>query len=130
MEKSMVTFGRHEISLRQENIKRAIFYGLLDGQVIASAKVDPYVYNPVGALVIRPFISEVMVNPKHQHRGIGTMMMKHIMEELIVLRAPSCALYVHRDNLLAQKFYERLGFMGLVDDHPNIIFARELSRPL
>jgi len=60
------------------------------------------------------FLDEIYVTAEHRGRGLGRAMMRVIDETCRAHEVKALHLYVERDNLAAQEFYRRIGF---VDSH-------------
>ncbi len=118
--------GWYELSQRQLDCAKArsVFaITALDGEKeVGSARV-------VGDGGYQFFISDVIVRPEYQRMGIGSMMMKKLME---------CALSAAEDgetimiNLMSAKdkepFYESLGFMRRPNDERGSGMTRFLTK--
>lgn len=71
------------------------------------------------------YIDSLAISPDQQGKGIGSQLIKFIMNELILAKGHSLGLLVDKTNLKARKLYLRLGFnqvgekelMGLSHEH-------------
>jgi len=52
----------------------------------------------------------VYVHPEHQHKGVGTALMKHVEGVAVRLGLEKLRLVAHEEAHWAIKFYERLGY--------------------
>ena len=80
--------------------------GVLDGQVVATAMV--------GYEGHRGWINYLAVEPAHQRKGLGRMMMKEAERRLRALGCPKINLQVRSSNRGVIEFYQRIGYS--VDD--------------
>jgi len=55
-------------------------------------------------------IMAVAVYPEYRHRGIGTALMVHALDTLRMRGAKHVRLEVRKSNVVAQQFYQKLGF--------------------
>jgi len=56
-------------------------------------------------------ISTIAIHPAFRRRGLGGLLMVHMVEEAIALSARLVTLEVRVSNLSAQRLYESLGFV-------------------
>jgi ribosomal-protein-alanine N-acetyltransferase len=55
-------------------------------------------------------INNLAVRPELRGRGLGTLLLTHVLREAEAMAAPSATLEVRRSNLPALRLYERAGF--------------------
>jgi ribosomal-protein-alanine N-acetyltransferase len=55
-------------------------------------------------------ISNIAIHPDYQRRGLGTMLLTHLLEEAAARGALKASLEVRRSNIAAQRLYEGFGF--------------------
>ena len=55
-------------------------------------------------------ISQIAVHPDIQHEGLGSMMMKELLQEAKIKKVTSLTLEVRKSNLKAINFYKKFGF--------------------
>ena len=56
-------------------------------------------------------INNLAVHPDYRHRGLGTCLLAHVLDEAIRLGAPHATLEVRRSNEPARRLYEHAGFV-------------------
>ena len=56
-------------------------------------------------------VEEMVVNWGHQNRGVGSALMEKVLEEARQRGCVAISLATEKDNLAAQRFYRRHGFM-------------------
>ena len=61
---------------------------------------------------LRAQVESVRVDTRYQNQGIGSQMMKWIMERAKVRAAHIVQITTHKSRADAHRFYERLGFKG------------------
>ncbi len=66
------------------------------------------------------------VHPDHQHRGLGHLLLQHLLAEACTAGAKDIRLTVHPDNAIAQKFYATYGF-SLANQSGKIVGKRSLE---
>lgn len=69
----------------------------------------------VGHGVIQVIIDEahllnITVQPQSQGKGLGLLLLEHLMSRALELKAGECFLEVRASNLVAYRLYERYGF--------------------
>ena len=77
-----------------------------DGKIVGFVFADPEWYSYYGNKYVFA-IHEIVVDPKYQGRGIGTALMKKMLEEA---REREVELWVGERNKKAQEFYKKFGF--------------------
>jgi len=82
-----------------------------DGEVIGTLHLMflPSVSSQGG---LRAQVESVRINRRFQSRGIGSQMMKWVMERAKQRGAKMVQLMTHKSRVDAHRFYERLGFKG------------------
>ena len=55
-------------------------------------------------------ISNIAVHPEYQRKGLGRILLIHLLEEAITRKASKAALEVRRSNIAAQSLYDAFGF--------------------
>lgn len=58
------------------------------------------------------YIDCIAVLPEHQGTGYGSILLKHLIDELVIQRGLTLGLLVDLDNPNAHRLYERLGFQA------------------
>ena len=58
-------------------------------------------------------INNVAVRPEYRHQGLGTALLKHVLEEGRRQKAATAFLEVRVGNSLAQALYKKCGFTGI-----------------
>jgi GNAT superfamily N-acetyltransferase len=116
------TFGIQVIDLAHEGLHNAIAYAVDEvGMVRASLRLDPW------GLAKRPFLSAFSVDLPLRNQGVGTALLSFAMSKAVGFGIPSIAMWVHRDNVSAFRFYSRLGFEAFFEEGENIFYARRLD---
>jgi ribosomal protein S18 acetylase RimI-like enzyme len=72
------------------------------------------------------FLKQLYISPAHQRRGIGSRVMRLLLEERRGT-AKSMALFVLKNNP-ASRFYEQHGFKVIHETHSTLVMRRELIR--
>jgi len=72
------------------------------------------------------FLKQLYISPMHQRRGIGSRVMRMLLEERRGT-AKSMALFVLKNNP-AFSFYQRHGFKVVHETHSTLVMRRELTR--
>jgi ribosomal protein S18 acetylase RimI-like enzyme len=72
------------------------------------------------------FLKQLYISPEHQRRGIGSRLMRLLLEERRGM-AKSMALFVLKNNT-ASRFYEQHGFKVIHETHSTLVMRRELTR--
>ena len=118
--------------------------GLLDqqyaareaGWAISSPSADDLVIllgdDPVGRLVLERRVDgirivDLAVAPAEQGRGIGTSVLRRVLDEADAVRVP-VTLHVVATNL-ARRLYERLGFVPVSGDGVRLLMERRWTDP-
>lgn len=106
-----------ELNIDDVNIINDLYYFLKEKQCICiGAKENNsllgflWAYNRKFAGIERYHINYFSVSSEHQNRGIGTLLLKKIKEEVIKSGIKVLDLNVDVSNLLAQKFYKKNSF--------------------
>jgi ribosomal-protein-alanine N-acetyltransferase len=55
-------------------------------------------------------ISNIAIHPDYRRRGLGKMLLTHLLEEAVARGAAKASLEVRRSNTAARHMYEKLGF--------------------
>ena len=71
------------------------------------------------------FLKQLYISPMHQRRGIGSRVMRMLLEERRGT-AKSMALFVLKNNP-AFSFYQRHGFKVVHETHSTLVMRRELT---
>lgn len=69
------------------------------------------------------FLDEIYVTPEARNRGIGTTAMRFVESKCLELGVRALHLEVERDNVRAQAFYRRSGFV----DHDRYLLTKWIS---
>lgn len=62
----------------------------------------------------------------YQGKGYGSQMMNTLLAKLKEMKLPGVMLIVDKDNVGAQRFYERAGFKKIVTTFGGVVMAKEL----
>jgi GNAT superfamily N-acetyltransferase len=121
--KTDIRYDWYVVDLEHDGEKFAIFFAFdrSTGVVVATAKVNPWIE---GA---RPVVSGVHVVPGQRGRGIGTGLMKYILQIASNYQCPAISLWVHRENAPARSLYHSIGFRAFYEDGDQIFYATELG---
>lgn len=86
-------------------------YVLIDKDVILG-----FIFVSLGCWTSGPqaVIEEIVIDPKHHHRGFGSLLMEHAAAKLKKIKVKSILLWTNK-NSLAYKFHQKHGF-SLADD--------------
>jgi ribosomal protein S18 acetylase RimI-like enzyme len=71
------------------------------------------------------FLKQLYITPKHQRRGIGSRVMRLLLEERRGM-AKSMALFVLKNNP-ASRFYEQHGFKVIHETHSTLVMRRAMA---
>jgi ribosomal protein S18 acetylase RimI-like enzyme len=77
---------------------------------------------PAGYIALRPenlttiVVEQVLVAPGHERRGIGHRLLEHAEGYAIAQRAHQLRIVVESDNMPAQSFYRRSGFVPVAEE--------------
>jgi len=94
-----------DISMILKDMKEMKFYIYeVNSEVVGVAALKPDQEKKTG------FIRWVYVAPKHQHKGIGTALIKHIEETAEKLNLKKLQLITPEKAIWAIKFYKKLGY--------------------
>lgn len=101
-------FAFDEERWRDEFTRGAWYVGHWDGKQVGMVGVtrDPE------APVAECYIEYVWIAPEHRGKGVGTMMMRSLLDRLQESGVKRAHLWVLSDNEDAKRLYERLGFEG------------------
>jgi len=58
----------------------------------------------------RGWVNYLAVDPVHQGKGFGRVLMQHVEESLLALGCPKLNLQIRSSNHAVQQFYQRLGY--------------------
>lgn len=72
------------------------------------------------------FLKQLYISPAHQRRGIGSTVVRRLMEERREM-AKSIALFVLKNNP-ALRFYERHGFSIALETRTKFVMRREMNQ--
>ncbi|RLE92371.1 MAG: hypothetical protein DRN04_10510 [Thermoprotei archaeon] len=87
------------------DMKEMIFYVYkLKDKVVGVAALKPLHEKRTG------LVRWVYVHPKHQHKGIGSALIKHIEEEARKLNLKKLRLFTHEKAVWAINFYKKHGY--------------------
>ena len=70
-------------------------------------------------------IHRIAVSPKYQRRGIGTSLIEHLFTNC-KYGVKYITIKTKKDNINAQRFYERHGFKRIGSDGPNYVYKKEI----
>jgi GNAT superfamily N-acetyltransferase len=70
------------------------------------------------------FVSEIQIDPAHQGRGIGTMIMDELIAEANRRRLPVRLQVLRRSR--ARDWYERLGFVPIGESSTHLLLERSV----
>ncbi len=73
----------------------------------------------VGDNAMKVYVEELMVHPDHQGQGLGTELMKRIMEYIATTYRKGCTVGLFANTGLA-KYYGRFGFRIRADEKPGM----------
>jgi ribosomal protein S18 acetylase RimI-like enzyme len=94
----------HKDIARKRVVQREMFLvGELEGRVIATAMA--------GYDGHRAWMYYLAVDPAHQGRGFGTLLVRRIEEEMLVRGCPKVSLLVRSTNEQVRAFYRKLGYL-------------------
>lgn len=71
------------------------------------------------------FVSEIQIDPSHQGRGIGTIVIAELIAEANRRRLPVRLQVLHRSR--ARVWYERLGFVQMGESSTHLLLERFLT---
>ncbi len=63
-----------------------------------------------------PYELTVAVQQEHQGQGVGSSLLRHLLDHASQHNRPEISLKVRRDNDVARRLYERLGFEPISDE--------------
>jgi GNAT superfamily N-acetyltransferase len=107
-----------ELFLRRKDLG-FVWLGYADGQPAAVCVVSYAISTSIGALVAK--LDDVYVVPQMQRRGVGTMMMKALIQELKRKRVGRIDTSVHRGNSAAEDYYRKNGFAMLGEERLTLV---------
>lgn len=94
----------HKDIARKRVAQREMFLvGELDGQVVATAMA--------GYDGHRAWMYYLAVDPAHQRKGLATLLVRRIEEEMLVRGCPKVSLLVRSTNEQVLSFYRKLGYL-------------------
>jgi ribosomal protein S18 acetylase RimI-like enzyme len=74
------------------------------------------------------YISDLYVQPKGRGRKIGEALLQEVIRQANALGAKYVKMEVDENNLGAQRFYERLGFVNKPEDRFYVLEATEFAK--
>lgn len=69
-------------------------------------------------------IDNVKVKKKHRNKGVGTSLLREAINVAINKHVDAIELVVNRDNTIAKRLYEKVGFRKTNKDHYRLILHR------
>jgi GNAT superfamily N-acetyltransferase len=91
-----------------------VWLAYAEGEPAAVCVVSYAISTSIGGLVAK--LDDVYVAPHLHGRGVGTQMMKSLVQELRRKRVHRIDTSVHNGNDLAEKFYKKNGFVMLGEE--------------
>lgn len=71
-------------------------------------------------------IHRIAVSPKYQRQGIGTSLMEHLFSNCNKSNIKFITVKTKKNNVNAQRFYERQNFKKMGTDGPNYVYKVEI----
>jgi GNAT superfamily N-acetyltransferase len=96
-----------------------VWLGYADGKPAAVCVVSYAISTSIGALVAK--LDDVYVVPILHRRGVGTAMMKALVQELKRKRVRRIDTSVHRGNSAAEDYYRKNGFVMLGEERLTLV---------
>lgn len=98
-----------QVQASLDRIKKQIARGSYWGYTVVENEI------PVGLVLVdiedgATFVDNLYVTPNHRRKGVGEMLMRHVLKELQVHRVEEVELMVTANNEAAVGLYEKLGF--------------------
>ncbi len=112
--RELVGWGRIDEATVEEGLVRSLYSicAVIGGRTVACCRL-------VGDGALKVYVEELMVHPDYQKRGIGTMMMKRIMEHVKDTYKPGCSIGLFANKDL-ESFYTRFGFCARKPNMPGM----------
>jgi GNAT superfamily N-acetyltransferase len=107
-----------ELFLRRNDLG-FVWLAYADGEPAGVCVVSYAISTSIGALVAK--LDDVYVVPQLQRRGVGTLMMKALVQELKRKRVRRIDTSVHRGNSAAEDYYRKIGFAMLGEERLTLV---------
>jgi len=72
-------------------------------------------------------IHKIAIVSKYQRRGVGTLLMKHLFSNCNEYNIKYISVKTKKNNVNAQRFYERQDFKRIGSDGPNYVYKKEMK---
>jgi ribosomal protein S18 acetylase RimI-like enzyme len=70
------------------------------------------------------YIDTLAVNPEHQGKGIGSIILRYLIEEFVIKEGKTLGLLVEMENPNARRFYLKLGFKPV---ETKVLFGKNME---